>query len=148
MVQLIPSNETSSKNMKIAILGWGSLTWDSRDLPIFGTWQKDGPILPIEFSRISNDGRLTLVIDERNGVKVPTRYALSSRTDLELAITDLQHREGTPNRDRIGFVDLQRNRQSDRALSTAPATCERIRLWAWKNRFDAVIWTALGPNFP
>ncbi len=38
--------------MKIAILGWGSLIWDRRDLQIAGDWQQGGPVLPIEFSRI------------------------------------------------------------------------------------------------
>ncbi|HOW68396.1 MAG TPA: hypothetical protein P5055_13320 [Candidatus Paceibacterota bacterium] len=58
--------------MSIAILGWGSLIWNPRDLPITGDWQGDGPVLPIEFTRISDNGRLTLVIDERHGVDVPT----------------------------------------------------------------------------
>jgi hypothetical protein len=45
--------------MKIAIVGWGSLIWDPRDLHLATA------ILPIEFSRISDNGRLTLVVDER-----------------------------------------------------------------------------------
>ena len=44
--------------MKIAILGWGSLVWDSRQLPHSGEWHTGGPVLPIEFSRVSKDGRL------------------------------------------------------------------------------------------
>ena len=50
--------------MKIAILGWGSLIWNQNGLPVKGQWKKNGPVLPIEFSRVSRDGRLTLVIDE------------------------------------------------------------------------------------
>ncbi len=42
--------------MKIAILGWGSLIREPRGLPIDGEWQKDGPVLWIEFSRISQRG--------------------------------------------------------------------------------------------
>lgn len=48
---------------KIAILAWGSLYWDKRTLAIQSEWNEDGPTLPIAFSRISKDGRLTLVID-------------------------------------------------------------------------------------
>lgn len=54
--------------MKIAILAWGSLIWDD-NWPEFdkqrGEWLKDGPILPLEFSRVSasRDKALTLVID-------------------------------------------------------------------------------------
>lgn len=67
--------------MRIAILGWGSLIWNPNGLPIRGDWQRGGPVLPIEFSRISSDERLTLVIDEQNGINVTTRYALSARTN-------------------------------------------------------------------
>ena len=42
--------------MKIAILGWGSLIKEPCELPIAGEWQKDGPLLWIEFSRISQRG--------------------------------------------------------------------------------------------
>ena len=66
--------------MKIAILGWGSLIWLPKDLK-FDTnsgWKENGPVLPIEFARISKDGRLTLVITP-NGTEVPTLYAVMSR---------------------------------------------------------------------
>ena len=33
--------------MKIAVIGWGSLVWDQRELPIVGGWEKGGPILAV-----------------------------------------------------------------------------------------------------
>ncbi len=36
--------------MKIAILGWGSLIWNQRDLPIVSEWQPDGSKPWIEFA--------------------------------------------------------------------------------------------------
>lgn len=72
--------------MKIAILGWGSLIWDKRTLRLAGDWQTGGPVLPIEFSRVSGDGRLTLVIDPLHGVPVTTRFAPSAFTNLNDAI--------------------------------------------------------------
>ena len=47
---------------RIACIGWGSLIWDPRSLPIEGMWSTDGPDLPIEFTRESSDGRMTLAI--------------------------------------------------------------------------------------
>jgi cation transport regulator ChaC len=85
--------------MKVAVLGWGSLLWDCR--PEFdeqcGTWQFDGPVLPLEFSRVSQgrDDALTLVIDEQYGQQCKIAYRLSKRKLHEDAIADLRCREGT-----------------------------------------------------
>lgn len=132
--------------MTVVILGWGSLIWNPRDLPFSGKWQQNGPVLPIEFSRISDNGRLTLVIDERHGADVPTRYAVSPRSTLGEAVTDLQRREGCPP-ENIGFLEVATHRLSPRAGERHPAACERIRTWAAGKGFDAVVWTALGRRF-
>ena len=133
--------------MKIAILGWGSLIWDPRELHYRGRWYRNGPTLPIEFSRISSDGRLTLVIDEKNGAQVVTRYSFSSLPDLKQAISDLNAREGRPGSERIGFIELKTNTSNPDAKAAHPIAFERIRAWGIEKKLDAVIWTALGPNF-
>jgi hypothetical protein len=136
--------------MKIAILGWGSLIKEPRDLPIVGEWQTDGPKLWIEFSRISQRGAragcLTLVIDERCESEVTTLYVLSKRSDLPQAIADLQEREGT-SQDDIGFCEVAATHFAPNAMSRHPKSCERIRTWAQAKEFDAVIWTALARRF-
>jgi hypothetical protein len=136
--------------MKIAILGWGSLVKEPRDLPIVGEWQPDGPNLWIEFSRISRKGEragcLTLVIDEHCGSEVTTLHVLSKRNDLVLAIVDLQEREGT-SQDNIGFCEIAAGRLAHNAVSRHPKSCERIGAWAQAKGFEAVIWTALGRRF-
>ena len=60
-------------------------------------WEKRGPTLPIEFSRISftRCGALTLVIDPVNKIGVPARFAISKRKEIDDAICDLRTREGT-----------------------------------------------------
>src|ERR1700693_4595954 len=83
--------------MRVAILGWGSLIPQPEGLLLSENWQPDGPILEIEFSRISGDGRLTLVIDPQ-GSEVKTYYAESARTELSDAICDLRIRESTSTR--------------------------------------------------
>ena len=128
--------------MRIAVLGWGSLIWDPRDLPLVGGWNEGGPPLPIEFSRVSTDGRLTLVIDPDNGTGTPTRFAESARGDLEDAVCDLRNREGAVAK-HIGFVDLVGGTSR---CSQAP-TLHAIRGWAGSHGFDAVVWTDLPSNF-
>ena len=39
---------------RVAILGWGSLLWKPETLHNQGKWRSDGPWLPIEFARTSN----------------------------------------------------------------------------------------------
>jgi len=48
--------------VKIAVIAWGSLVWDPRDLDIEPEWREDGPLLPVEFARFSGRERLTLVL--------------------------------------------------------------------------------------
>jgi hypothetical protein len=64
--------KVSTKNKKIAVLGWGSLIWDTTANQEFdrlrGNWRYDGPVLNLEFSRKSKKSRagaLTLVIDPK-----------------------------------------------------------------------------------
>ncbi len=132
--------------MRIAILGWGSLIWDPGDLLVQGGWIAAGPVLPIEFSRISRNKRLTLVIDERAGVDVRTRYILSSLEELSDAIENLRRREGAI-RQGIGVFDKSGHVNNEHAKNISPIAFERISSWAKDTGLDAVIWTALSPKF-
>jgi len=132
--------------MKIAIIGWGSLIWDPRELPREGIWQEDGPILKIEFSRISRDCRLTLVVDEKNGVEVKTRFVLSPRSGFEDSINDLINREGTIKK-WIGYVDIIHEKNSLSYNPNQANIYEIVQNWCRDKSFDAAVWTALLPNF-
>ncbi|MER8652067.1 hypothetical protein [Mesorhizobium sp. M0586] len=84
---------------KIAILGWGSLIWDKHlefDAHHDG-WLPGGPVLQLEFSRISESrkGALTLVVDNEHGTACETSYAVSSRKNPDDAVADLRCREST-----------------------------------------------------
>lgn len=129
--------------MKIAILGWGSLIWQPKELKYdkaFG-WKQDGAFLPIEFARISKNGRLTLVITP-NGTKVKTSYALSDYRTIEEAVLDLAVREGS-GRKSIGYYDKTKKEFSNDNFQYK----ENIIKWIDQTDFDAVIWTNLGENW-
>lgn len=132
------------KPLRIALLGWGSLIWDSR--PEFdeqhGEWLLEGPQLKLEFSRISKsrDGALTLVIDTDHGADCQVAYAMSERHEPEDAICDLRSREGTIMK-RIGFYF------ADKCRTCVPAVPETIPPWAEAMKLDVVVWTGLTSNF-
>ena len=131
---------------KIAILGFGSLIWEKR--PEFDNWhedwQKDGPTLQIEFSRISKTtrmGALTLVIDPVHGTETRVAWCISKRKDPDDAFCDLRCREGTTI-DNIGKMLI-----SDGLPSEQPAWLRVIYNWAIGKGKDAVVWTDLKSNF-
>ncbi len=141
------SGRLGRKNrMRIGIIGWGSLIWDPRELPREGVWQDGGPVLPVEFSRISQDCRLTLVIDYENADAVETKYVTSPRVHLDDAIEDVRRRESTTKQN-IGFVDRRHTRDSGQLHEGHRRACNDIRQWLNRSDFDAVVWTALNPNF-
>src|SRR5438105_135185 len=92
--------------MRIAVLGWGSLIWNPRELRLASHWHPDGPLLPIEFARISGsrDGppRLTLVF-RQEADKVRTLWAQSGLDKLDDAIENLAKREHTTT-EKVGYV--------------------------------------------
>ncbi len=139
--------------MKIAILSWGSLikTGKARNLAITGDFRSGGPVLPIEFSRISQSGEragcLTLVIDEKNGVHVPTQYAISAHQHLDWALANLRHVERITLKYSVGYVNLVSGTERGWARENHPNACDIITNWAERMNFDAVIWTSLLSNF-
>lgn len=132
--------------MKIAILAWGSLIWDD-NWPEFdkqrGEWLKDGPILPLEFSRVSasRDKALTLVIDTVNGKDCSVMYAESKRTNPDDAIADLRDREGTIMK-HVGFYFAK-----DPARKCVPPVPPSIPDWASSKKIEVVIWAGMPSNF-
>lgn len=125
--------------MKIAILGWGSLIWNPQNLKLDNAigWDENGPYLPIEYARISNDGRLTLVITE-NGTKVQTLHAISTYKTLDEAILDLAIREGS-GRKSIGYYDKIQDKLHNNTFKYG----QNIKGWIDNTDIDAVIWTDL-----
>lgn len=107
------------RRVTVACLGWGSLVWDPRTLPIRRKWFEDGPLVRVELVRQSRDGRMTLVLDAESP-PVRTLWAIMDAADLDVALNDLQDREGCRARD-IG---------SWRAGSESPAAILDLPEWA------------------
>jgi hypothetical protein len=127
--------------MPIVCLGWGSLIWDPRDLPIGGAWQTDGPLLAIEFVRQSKNGRVTLTIAD--GVTpIPVLWAPLKVDTLDQARRSLMVREEIPEE----YLDLSVGFWShDRSSSHSEA--KAIGAWALSKGCVGVVWTALKPKF-
>jgi len=123
--------------MKIACLGWGSLIWDPRKLKIDGHWNHDGPELPIEFTRRSNNGRITLIVD-RKAQHQTTFWSTMIVEDLDEAIMSLQQRENAPNKNSIHFAHV-----TDLADEDEKATVVK---WLSMKKIDAAIWTGISYN--
>lgn len=127
--------------MTIACLGWGSLIWDPRSLPIRKPWFRDGPLLPIEFARQSQDYRITLVI-EKEAAYVRSLWALMSINNLETAKEKLASRECIVSKNISKYIGYwEKNENSDFDFS------DEVGKWAKPKGIEAVIWTALPPKF-
>jgi hypothetical protein len=122
---------------RIACIGWGSLVWDPRSLPVVGGWKADGPMLPIEFARESADGRITLVLCD--GVKAVRSYwCLLSVEDVSAAMLVLAYREGISSR---MAKDIGRwNLVDDKSHGACAA---EIAEWVKAQGLDGVVWTNL-----
>lgn len=128
--------------MNVAVVGWGSLIWCPGSLRIRSRWRRDGPLLPIEFARISQDGRLTLVIHPSSADQ-STYWALSDMTTVEDARGNLREREGAKLADIHHVV-----RDGQQAEGVPRDIIERMRAWlAAHEDLGAAIWTGLRSNW-
>jgi len=133
--------------MKIYYLAWGSLLWDNALLELDAPWRQTRLQLPLNFSRISDNGkgRVTLVIDNENGVLNPVYIAPTKINNLNEAINALKTREKTiPNL--IGYVNLKNNSHRSNLLNENQINA--IKKLAQKENADAIVWTDIPPNFP
>ena len=131
---------------RTAILGWGSLLWEGgADFDRWhDEWRFDGPLLNLEFTRVSKTrmGALTLVIDPKHGSPVTVAWCLSKRADPADTAADLRCREGCSIK-HVARLDLPLS-QTDLPQEQATRV---IAAWAQDRRFNSVIWTALEANF-
>lgn len=140
-----PDEETT---LRIACLGWGSLLWDPRSLPMDGPFRDDGPRLPIEFSRVARDGRVTLVIDEL-AAAIPTWVVALDVGGLDAAVAALGRRERIGPARWTSWIGAQLHTGSGGIRGDASeATRDAISVWLPGSGFDGVVWTALPSRCP
>jgi len=167
-----------SEEEKTAVLAWGSLAWQLSS-PNYGNrlnvtgdnwasgndpgknpaFKRGGPILPIEYSSYTDDGRITLVIDPANANNVETLFALSNEKTLKAAIRNLSLREGCGTSDCVGYTYKSPSGEYKTVLAGAPKEWQELihkRTATWlkenENKFlgkkiTAVIWTDLPRRF-
>lgn len=127
--------------MHIACLGWGSLVWDARALPVRGKWFDDGPFLPIEFARQSSGGRMTLVLVPQSFPCVRCMWKPMSVTNLKDARRALGKRECPESDKPENCVDYWPRGNKNRHIARS------VGQWAKDMHIDAVVWTNLSPKF-
>lgn len=124
----------------IACLGWGSLVWDSRELPIHRQWFADGPLIKVEFLRQSKDGRITLVLHS-SAEPVRSLWALMSVQTLEEAKKALAARERIPEQ------NIAKDIGSWSIGDANPSCIIDVAAWATSRGVEHIVWTALPPKF-
>jgi len=130
-----------------AILGWGSLIWDLDDLApdVRGGWEMGGgPVLPMEFTRISPKRKMGLVVclDAVHGVGCATSAIGSARRDIGSAIDDLARRERAKDQ-HIGAVCLVTGHRQ----GSSPDVAGLVADWCAARGLAGAVWTDLPSNF-
>jgi hypothetical protein len=133
---------------KIAVLSWGSILSDPRNLRVTQEgFIKSDLMLPLEFCRISSDKRLTICLSEEYGRLNNVFCATSAFQTLREAINNFGERENV-DLEKIGIVEVSNNRwRNSEAYQKFPKSCEYIFQWLIENNFDAAIFSALGRRF-
>lgn len=124
--------------MTMACLGWGSLIWQPKELPVSeADWLTDGPVLPVEFARHSGQDRITLVL-MRGGPAGPVCWCPFPFTTLGAAASALRKREGT-KREWLGHWPA--------VAGTNYLHSDVIGEWARSKGLQGVVWTAIPPKW-
>jgi len=132
--------------MKINYIAWGSLLWNNTILELDIPWKKTNIKLPLQFSRISDNGkgRLTLVLDNKNGILNNVFTSQTKIQNLNKAINTLKKREKTIT-NMIGYINNKNKTYRTNLLNSSQI--QKLFDLADKEKIDAIVWTDIPPNF-
>ena len=131
--------------VKIVCIAWGSLLWQPEPLQLASGWEPDGPALPLEFVRDSDDSAELALVLHPPAPAVPTHWARLATDDLDAAREMLRRREKIRAEYPywVGSLPLP----PGVAQATPPDLVARIEAWMRDHDVDAVVWTALPAKF-
>ena len=120
----------------IACLGWDSLVWDPRGLPIQRKWFDDGPFVKVELCA-NRRTVASLWCSRPQPLHRAPFWAIMDSFEIDAAKEALQKREGCGATDIAGWATGE----------IAPAHVIGLPQWAEAHGVDSVVWTALPPKF-
>jgi hypothetical protein len=128
--------------MKIAILSFGAIFAEK----VKGNepWKCGGPNVPLEFSRIGANGRLSLVIDQTNGQNNNIFYFPVESPDIDSLVGKIK--QSDKNAKNVGWLDVK-NVLCCPESARRPKIIKNFDNWCKNNKFDGAVWKDDGPKF-
>jgi hypothetical protein len=133
--------------VKIACIAWGYLICEPGPLKLASGWQPDGPSLPLEFVRNSDDSAELALVLHAPAPPVPTRWARLDTDDLHEAREMLRQREKIRLECPQWVGSLPDPVPPGLPAPTPPAIVACIAGWMKERDVEAVVWTALPAKF-
>jgi hypothetical protein len=129
---------TVENTLKIACIAWGSLLWNPGPLKLASPWRPDGPLMPLEFVRDSDDSDELALVLHAPAPPVPTYWALLDTQDINAAREMLREREKIrpQYQDWVGSLPNPHGAEQ-----------ERVAAWLREKELDGVVWTAIPAKF-
>ena len=134
--RIVKNAKNDEDNVKIACIAWGSLLWKPGPLKLASEWQPDGPLLPLEFVRDSDDSdQLALVLHEPAPL-MPTYWAWLATENIASAREMLRQREKIrPQYPQwVGSIPDPNGQPAQSA--------QRVAAWMRAIDIEAAVWTA------
>lgn len=130
--------------VKIVCIAWGSLLWSPGPLKLASDWHPDGPPMPLEFVRDSDDSDELAIVLHPPAPLMPTFWAELDTDDLAEAREMLRQREKI----RPDLPHWVGSLPHAGVLSITPGADEsRIAGWMKTHGVDAAVWTACPAKF-